>query len=83
MGSGEQATANLFDNKVPAPATPVVQWYLLRAIALNGNGCVPIELLTTPWTVLSNSREKYWWPTPVATWAVAQLGQANPETSML
>ncbi|MEO1122668.1 MAG: hypothetical protein AAFX95_01185 [Cyanobacteria bacterium J06639_16] len=78
--SPPQVDATLFDDVVTEPATDVLQWYLLWAIALNGHGQIPVELLAIPWTTPSNSREKYWQPVPAAAWAVAQLGQADVET---
>ncbi|MEM9005546.1 MAG: hypothetical protein AAGE59_18730 [Cyanobacteria bacterium P01_F01_bin.86] len=47
---------------------------------MNGHGHIPVDLLTTPWTIPSNSRAKYWQPAPAAAWTVAQLGQADEET---
>jgi hypothetical protein len=75
-----QATATLFGGNVSAPATDVMQWYLLWAIGLNGHGQVPVDLLITPWTIPSNSMEKYWQPSPAAAWTMAQLGQADAAT---
>lgn len=73
-------SAQLFGGNASAPATHVVQWYLLWAMGLNGYGQVPLELLQTPWTEPANDREKYWHPAPAAAWAVAQLGQDDRAT---
>ncbi|NJN23051.1 MAG: hypothetical protein HC812_20085 [Leptolyngbya sp. RL_3_1] len=75
-----QDRAKLFEGKVSQPATDVMQWYLLWAIGLNGHGQVPVELLKTPWTIPSNTMEKYWQPAPAAAWTMAQLGQADAAT---
>lgn len=73
-------SAQLFGGNASAPATHVVQWYLLWAMGLNGYGQVPLELLQMPWTEPANDREKYWHPAPAAAWTVAQLGQDDPAT---
>ncbi|MGF1522275.1 MAG: hypothetical protein ACFBSF_08160 [Leptolyngbyaceae cyanobacterium] len=75
-----QETAMLFENNVQEPATDVVRWYLLWAIGLNGQGRVPIDLLTQPWTTPSNDREKYWQTVPAAAWTIAQIGQSDRAT---
>ena len=73
-------TANLFENNVQEPAADVARWYTLWAIGLNGQGRVPAELLTQPWTTPANKREKYWQTVPAAAWTVAQIGQADETT---
>lgn len=70
-------SAQLFEGNASAPATHVVQWYLLWAMGLNGHGQVPLELLQEPWTEPANEREKYWHPAPAAAWTVARLGRSD------
>jgi formylglycine-generating enzyme required for sulfatase activity len=55
-------------------------WYLLWAVALNGHGKLPPELLVESWTERANRSEKYLHPGPAAAWAVAQLSQPDDET---
>ena len=62
------------------PAAALARWYLLWAVALNGHGRVPLELLTAPWTAQPNSPEKYLEPAPAAAWVAAQVGQADAPT---
>ncbi len=72
--------ATLFENKMSQPATDVVQWYLLWAMGLNGEGSVPIDLLKETWNTPRNKPEKYWQPVPAAAWTAAQVGQADEGT---
>ena len=75
-----QTTVPLFGGKVQAPVATLARWYLLYAIALNGHGWAPPAFLTAPWTAAPNTAEKYLEPLLAAAWAVAELGQATPDT---
>ena len=75
-----QVAATLFGNNVEVPALDVVRWYLLWAMGLNGRGRVPVDLLTQPWTTPNNKAAKYWQTVPAAAWAIAQIGQSDPDT---
>lgn len=75
-----QDMAQLFEGKVTEPARDVLQWYLLWAMGLNGQGQVPPELLGVPWTTPQNDREKYWQSAPASAWTMAQVGQSDRET---
>ncbi|PON15915.1 hypothetical protein C2W62_21265 [Candidatus Entotheonella serta] len=67
-------------SKTLIPAARVARWYLLFAVALNGHGHIPPNLLTAPWSVSPNGAEKYYEPMPAAAWAVAELGQNDLAT---
>ena len=56
------------------------RWYLLWAIALNGHGHVPAELIGDTWPARPNPPEKYFEPAPGAAWAAAELDQGDPDT---
>ena len=70
----------LFDEKFVVTATDMARWGLMRVIAMNGHGRVPVELIGHPWRAPQNDPEKYMEPTPAAAWTVAQIGQADPAT---
>ncbi len=70
----------LFGGKTRLPAARVARWYLLWAMARNGGGRMPPELLAEPWTQPPNGPEKYLHPVTAAAWTAAQLGQADTET---
>ena len=61
-------------------AARLARWYLLWALAQQGGGRVPIALLEEAWNEAANRPEKYFHPTPAAAWAVATLGQKDPDT---
>ncbi len=63
-----------------ARADRMARWYLLWAIAMNGTGRVPPELVAEPWTAEPNGFEKYFAPPPGAMWAAARLGQDDTAT---
>ena len=62
------------------PASRMARWYILWAMAHNGNGRVPVELISAPWEAPQNDAEKYFESPPAAAWAAAQLGQDDPDT---
>ncbi len=70
----------LFDEKFVVTATDMARWGLMRVIAMNGHGRVPVELIEHPWRAPQNNPEKYMEPTPAAAWTVAQIGQADAPT---
>lgn len=74
------AHVRLFGGALSVPAAALARWHLLWAVALNGHGRVPLQLLTAPWTAPPNAPEKYLEPAPAAAWAVAQVGQADAPT---
>ncbi len=75
-----ETIVSLIGGKVTIPAARLARWYLLFAVALNGHGHIPPALLTIPWDTPQNPAEKYFEPMPAAAWAVAELGQTDPET---
>jgi Sulfatase-modifying factor enzyme 1 len=79
-GPRPDVTVPLFGGALTTSAATLARWYLLWAIALNGHGSIPLELLAMPWTAPPNRAEKYVEPAPGATWAVAQLGQRDTQT---
>ena len=62
------------------PAARMARWYILWAMAHNGHGRVPAELISAPWEAPPNRAEKYFESPPAAAWAAAELGQDDPET---
>ncbi len=74
------ARVTLFGGALTITATELARWHLLRAMALNGHGRVPLSLLTSPWTARPNRAEKYLEPAPAAAWTAAQLGQRDDDT---
>lgn len=62
------------------PASKMARWYILWAMAHNGHGRVPPELISAPWEAPSNGAEKYFDSPPAAAWAAAELGQKDNET---
>ncbi|HWP23028.1 MAG TPA: formylglycine-generating enzyme family protein, partial [Candidatus Binatia bacterium] len=79
-GPFPDADITLYGGQLTATATQIARWNLLWAIALNGQGRVPPELLKQPWNEKPNRSAKYLHPTPAAAWAAAQLGQVDDET---
>lgn len=61
-------------------APKMARWYILWAMAHNGHGRVPVELISAPWEAPANRAEKYFESPPAAAWAAAQLGQDDDDT---
>jgi hypothetical protein len=70
----------LFGGALVVPAAKLARWYLLWAIALNGHGRIPVELLASPWSAKANRPEKYLESPAAAAWAVARIGQSDAAT---
>lgn len=58
----------------------MAQWYLLWALAHNGQGRVPLRYLDIPWTSKPNRAEKYIQLPLAAAWSVARLNQRDRAT---
>jgi hypothetical protein len=69
-----------YGGQVKVRASTLARWYLLWALAQQGGGRVPPDLLTVPWDAPTNRPEKYFHPAPAAAWAMAQLGQGDSES---
>jgi hypothetical protein len=80
QGPFPDISVQLFTDAFVVTATEMAQWALLRAIALNGHGRVPLELIATPWRAAPNDAEKYFEPAPAAAWAAGQLRQDDAQT---
>jgi len=70
----------LFNDNFIVTATDMARWALLRVIALNGHGAVPLSLIGEPWDAPQNDPEKYMEPVPAAAWTVARIGQSDDAT---
>ena len=78
-GPFPDADATMFGGR-RFPAAKMARWYLLWAMAHNGHGRVPPQLISAPWEAPSNRAEKYFESAPAAAWAAAELGQKDDET---
>ncbi len=65
---------------IQVDADRMARWYLLYAIAINGHGHIPQQVITQPWKSPPNRAEKYLEPLAAAAWAVTQLGQSDVRT---
>jgi hypothetical protein len=73
------AEAKMFgDRRFPAPK--MARWYILWAMAHNGHGRVPVDLISAPWEAPANRAEKYFESAPAAAWAAAEIGQKDDAT---
>ncbi len=79
-GPFPDATVSLFGGAAEVSAGNIARWFLLGAMAHNGHGRVPAELLAAPFTAPANRAEKYLDPPPAAMWAVARLCQHDDAT---
>jgi hypothetical protein len=61
-------------------AAKIARWFILWAMAHNGHGRVPLELISAPWEAPQNDAEKYFDSPPAAAWAAAELGQKDDKT---
>lgn len=78
-GTFPDAEATMFGSR-RFPAPKMARWYILWAMAHNGHGRVPVELISAPWDAPANRAEKYFESPPAAAWAAAELGQNDDET---
>ena len=78
-GPFPDASATMFDS-TRIPAAKLARWYILWAMAHNGHGRVPPELISAPWEAPQNDAEKYFDSPPAAAWAAGKLGQKDDET---
>lgn len=76
----ESGTLSVFGGAYDVELATANDWYLLRAIALNGHGRIPLRLLTAPWHETRNDAEKYFHPAPAAAWAAARIVQNDDGT---
>lgn len=70
----------MFGGALTVPSDKMARWYLLWAMAHNGEGRVPISLINEPWSQRPNRAEKYLDAPPAAAWAAAELGQMDRAT---
>jgi hypothetical protein len=78
-GTFPNAEATMFGSR-RFPAPKMARWYILWAMAHNGHGRVPVELIAAPWEAPKNGAEKYFESAPAAAWAAAELGQKDDKT---
>lgn len=79
-GSFPDRALTYYSGQVTVSASYLARWYLLWALAQQGGGRVPTELLAVPWDLPANQPEKYFHPAPAAAWAMAQLGQGDSKS---
>jgi len=75
-----KAPQKMFGGQSEVPTERMARWFLMWAVAMNGNGRIPRGLLDQPWTTKPNGAEKYLSSPPGAAWAMARLGQRDPLT---
>jgi hypothetical protein len=75
-----ERSLTFYGGQVEVRASTLARWYLLWALAQQGGGRVPPDLLAVPWDAPANRPEKYFHPAPAAAWAMAQLGQEDSES---
>jgi len=75
-----ERSLTFYSGQVKVRASTLARWNLLWALAQQGGGRVPPDLLTVPWDAPTNRPEKYFHPAPAAAWAMAQLGQGDSES---
>ena len=73
------AEATMFGSR-RFPAAKMARWYILWAMAHNGHGRVPVELISAAWEAPANRAEKYFESAPAAAWAAAEIGQRDGAT---
>ena len=78
-GPFPEGTARMFGRRQIATER-MAQWYLLWAIAHNGQGRIPVDYLKIPWVAKPSRSEKYLRLPLAASWAYARLGQRDPAT---
>lgn len=62
------------------PQADLVRWYMMGAMAVNGHGRVPLDLLSVPFSGTRNRAEKYFEPAIAAIATVGWIGQDDAET---
>ena len=67
----------LIGGATAATAEQLARWILLWAMALAGEGRVPVELIAGPWTAPPNRSEKYFETSLAAIWAAGEIGQGD------
>ncbi len=75
-----ERSLTFYGGQVKVGASNLARWYLLWALAQQGGGRVPPDLLAVPWDPPANRPEKYFHPAPAAAWAMAQLAQGDTES---
>jgi hypothetical protein len=75
-----ERSLTFYGGQVKVGASNLARWNLLWALAQQGGGRVPPDLLAVPWDVPANRPEKYFHPAPAAAWTMAQLGQGDTES---
>ena len=80
QGRFPAAEISMIGGNLVVPAAKMARWYLMWGMAHTGGGRVPPELIARPWTAKPNRAEKYFEPTPAASWAAARLGQGDRAT---
>lgn len=71
--------ARMFTNERVLQAD-LAHWYLLGAMAVNGYGRVPLDLLSMPFSGRQNRAQKYFDPSIAAIATVGWIGQNDSET---
>jgi hypothetical protein len=73
--------ADLLEGRGPrVPLHRLGPWALFWAIAVSGQGPVPVEWISTPWSFEPNEREKYFEPAIAALAAASWTGQGDLAT---
>ena len=71
---------SLVGGQTTATAEEMGHWVLLWGMAVAGEGEVPREVFTVPWTAEAKRSEKYFKTLPAALWAAARIGQDDGAT---
>jgi hypothetical protein len=79
-GPFPERSLTFYGGKVKVSTSKLARWFLLWALAQQGGGRVPPDLLAEPWDAPVNQPEKYFHPAPAAAWAMAQLGQGDTDS---
>ncbi len=80
MLDGPERTVGLIGGRVSVSSTTLRRWQLLWGMTLAGEGRVPVDLISEPWTAPKNTAEKYFDSPPAAMRAAAAIGQNDRGT---
>ena len=73
-------TVPVFGDEEHVPTAEFAQWLLYWAMAVAGDGSVPLTAIDEAWSTPGNSAEKYFAGPPGALWAAAEAGQRDRAT---